>query len=137
VGVVAVTALFISTALLTWAKSIPLAASAICTLILLVVYTIMVIEGRRTYALFLLPEKYKHNGKQTGKKGEGTRDKYGKIPPKSTGSGREEGGGGGGGGSGGGGGVGGGYTHAHAPDSDDEEDCLSPARRVLLIEVGG
>lgn len=51
VGLLAVTSLFVSTALLTWANPMPPICSAVCTLILMGVYYAMLVEGRKAYDL--------------------------------------------------------------------------------------
>ena len=57
IAIVSATTLFVSTALLCWAKSIPPVASAACTLAFMVVYYLMIVEGKKAYQLFALSSK--------------------------------------------------------------------------------
>ena len=60
VGLLAVTSLFVSTALLTWANPMPPISSAVCTLVLMGVYYAMVVEGRKAYNLLQVASKKGH-----------------------------------------------------------------------------
>lgn len=57
VGIVACTSLFIATALLCFAKPMPIPCAAMCTLIFIVVYILMVVEGKKAYDMFHIPKK--------------------------------------------------------------------------------
>lgn len=48
--------MMVSVALLVWAKPMPPIASAVCTLTLIAVYALIVVEGKKAYLLFHPPK---------------------------------------------------------------------------------
>ena len=65
IGAVSVTSLLISACLLTWARRDP-GVGAMCMIIYLLVYALMVSEGKKAYDLFKIEDEDEHEQKTTG-----------------------------------------------------------------------